>query len=176
MNITRSLAVLTAVAVQSLSCVWRFVTPKKVRQASLSCTISRSLFKLMSFESVMPSNHLILCRALLLPSIFPSIRVFSSESALRIGWPKYWSFSISPNIQAWFPLGFTGLIALQFKGLSRVFSNTARKHQFFGAQPSLWPSSDIRTWLQEKPQLWVYSKVMSLPSRFLIAFLSRSVL
>ena len=68
------------------------------RQASLSFTISRSLFRLMSIESVMPSNHLILCHPLLLlPSIFPSIGVFSSESVLRIRWPKYWSFSISPS-------------------------------------------------------------------------------
>ena len=92
-------------------------------------------------ESVMPSNHLILCCPLLLPSVFPSIRVFSNESALRIRWPKYWSFSfiISPsvNIQDWFPLGWTGWISLQSKGLSRVFSNTTvQKHQFFGSQPS----------------------------------------
>ena len=81
----------------------------------------------MSIESVMPSNHLILCRPLLLPpSIFPSIRVFSNESALRIRWPKYWSFSfsISPSNQDWFPLGWTGWISLLSKRLSRVFSNT----------------------------------------------------
>ena len=83
----------------------------------------------MSIESVMPSNHLILCCPLLLqPSIFPSTRVFSNESFLHIKWPKYWrlSFSISPfmNIQNWFALGLTGLISLQFKGLSRVASNT----------------------------------------------------
>ena len=87
--------------VQSLSCVQLFKTPwKAARQASLSFTISLSLFKLMSIESMMPSNHLIFCRPLLLlPSIFPSIRVFSSESALHIRWPKYWtfSFSISPS-------------------------------------------------------------------------------
>ena len=84
----------------SCSVVWLFGTPWTVaRQASLSITNSRSLQKLMSIESVMPSNHLILCSPLLLqPSTFPSIRVFSNESALRIGWPKYWSFSfnISP--------------------------------------------------------------------------------
>ena len=75
----------------------------------------------------------------LLPSIFPSIRVFSSESALTIRWPKYWSFSISPpmNIQCQFPLEWTCWISLQSKGFSRVFSNTTiQKHQFFGAQPS----------------------------------------
>ena len=106
-------------------------------QASLSFTISWSLLKLMSIESVMPSNHLILsCPLLLLPSIFPSISVFSNESVLHIRWPKYWSFSfsISPSNE---PLGFTGWISLQSKGLSRVFSNTTvQKHRFFGAQTS----------------------------------------
>ena len=82
---------------QSLSCIWLFVMPwAAARQASLSITNSQSLFKLMSIESVMPSNHLILCRPLLLlPSIFPSIMVFSNESVLRMRWPKYWSFSFS---------------------------------------------------------------------------------
>ena len=87
-------------SVQSLSRVRLFVTPwAAAHQASPSITNSRGLLKLMSIESVMPSNHLILCRPLLLPSIFPSIRVFSNESALRIRWPKYWSFSfnISPS-------------------------------------------------------------------------------
>ena len=85
------------------------------------------LAKFMSTESVMLSNHLILCRPLLLlPSIFPIIRIFSSDLALRIRWPKYWSFSISPSneMQGWFPLGLTDLISLQSKGLSRVFSST----------------------------------------------------
>ena len=87
-------------SVQSLSHVWLFVTPWTAAcQASLSITISRSPPKPMSIESVMPTNHLILRRPLLLPSIFPSIRVFSDESALCIMWPKYWSFSfnISPS-------------------------------------------------------------------------------
>ena len=86
-----------AVVVQSLSHVQLFVTSWTAsHQASLSFTISQSLLKLMSIESAMPSNHLILCRPLLLPSsIFPSIRVFSNESVLRIRWPKYWSFSFS---------------------------------------------------------------------------------
>ena len=88
-------------SVQSLSCVWLFATPWTTAcQASLSITNSQSLLKLMSIESVMPSNHLILCRPLLLPpSIFPSIRVFSNESVLCILWPKYWrfSYSISPS-------------------------------------------------------------------------------
>ena len=88
-------------SVQLLSCVWLFATPwTAAHQASLSITNSRSLPRLMSIESVMPSNPLILCRPLLLlPSIFPNIRVFSNESALHIRWPKYWSFSfnISPS-------------------------------------------------------------------------------
>ena len=84
-------------SVQSLSRVRLFATPwNAARQASLSITNSRSLLKLMSIKSVMPSNHLILCHPLLLlPSIFPSIRVFSNESVLHIRWPKYWSFSFS---------------------------------------------------------------------------------
>ena len=88
-------------SVQLLSCVWLFATPWTVAcQASLSITNSQSLLKLMSIESVMPSNHLILCRPLLiLPSIYPSIRVFSNESVLHIKWPKYqsFSFSLSPS-------------------------------------------------------------------------------
>ena len=119
-------------------------------QAFLSFNISRSLLKLMSLESVMPSNHLILCHPLLLPpSIFPSIRVFSNESVLYIRWPKYWSFSfsISPSNEysGRSPLGWTAWVSLQSKGLSRVFSNTTvQKHQFFSVQPSLWsPYSDI---------------------------------
>ena len=117
-------------SVQSLSCVWLFVIPWTAEcQASLSITNSQNLIKLMSFESVMPSNHLILYHPLLLPPlIFPSIRVFSNESALHIRWPKYWSFSFSiklpMNIQDWFPSGLTGLISLVSKRLSRVFSNT----------------------------------------------------
>ena len=83
-------------SVQSLSCVQLFAIPwTTARQASLSITNSWSLLKLMSIELVMPSNHLIFCRPLLLPSIFPSIRVFSNESVLHIRWPKYWSFSFS---------------------------------------------------------------------------------
>ena len=131
-------------SVQSLSRVWLFATPlTAARQASLSITNSQSPPKPMSIESVMPSNHLILCHPLLLlPSIFLSIRVFSNESALCIRWPKYWSFSfnISPsmNTQDWSPLGWTGWISLQFEGLSRVFSNTTvQKHQFFSVHLSL---------------------------------------
>ena len=136
----------------SLSHVQLFTAPwTAVQQASLSITNSRSLLKLMSIELVMPSNHLILCHPLLLlPSIFPSIRVFSNESVPCIRWPKYWSFSfnISPSSKYLdrFPLGWTGLISLQSTGLSRVFSNTTvQKHQFFSAQLSLWSSSHIHT-------------------------------
>ena len=98
-------------------------------QASLSITNSRSLLKLMSIELVMPSHHFILfCPLLLLPSIFPSIRVFSNESVLCIRWPSTGvepSASVLPmNIQDWFPLGLTGLISLQSKGFSKVFSST----------------------------------------------------
>ena len=130
-------------SVQSLSCVWLFATPwTEARQTSFSITNYRSLLILMSIESVVPSNYLILCHALLLlPSIFPSISIFSNESVLRIRWPKSWNFSFSivpMNIQDWFPLGCTGLISLQSKGLSRLFSNTTvQRHQFFSAQLSL---------------------------------------
>ena len=118
-----------------------------------SVFISQALLRFMSIDSVMPSNHLILCHPLLLmPSIFPSTKVFSSELALCIRWPKYWSFSLASvlpiNIQSWSPLGLTYLISLQCKGLSKVFARTTvRKNQFFGTQPSLWSSSHIHTWL-----------------------------
>ena len=124
--------------VQSFSPVWHFTTPWTVpHQAFLSFTISLSLLKLMSIELVIPSNHLILYHPLLLlPSIFISIRVFSSQSALHIRWPKYWSFSfsISPSSE------YSGLISfrisLQSKGLWRFFSKTiVQKYQFFGSQP-----------------------------------------
>ena len=132
------------VVFQSLSYVWLFVTPWTAAwQASLYFTNSQSLLKFMSIESVMPSNHLILCHPLLLlPSVFPSIRVFSNKSALRIRWSKYWGFSfkISPTNEhpGLILRGCTGWISLQSKRLSRVFSNTTvQKHQFFGAQLSL---------------------------------------
>ena len=124
-------------------------------QASLSSTISWGLLKLISIEAVMSSNHLILsCPLLLLPSIFSSIRIFSNESILHTGDQStgaWASTSVLPvNIQDWSPLGLTGLISLQSKGLSRVFSSTTvQKHKFFGAQPSLWSNSHIHTWLLE---------------------------
>ena len=101
---------ITGSSVQSLSCVWLFATPwTAAHQASLSITNSQSWLKLMSIESVMPSNHLILCcPLLLLPSIFPSIRVFSNESVLCSRWPKYWcfSFNISPSNEYSGPITF----------------------------------------------------------------------
>ena len=110
-------------SVQSLSCVWLFVTPWTAEHhASLSITNSRSLPKLMSIESVMPCNHLHPLRPLIyLPSIFSSIKVFSIASVLCIRWPKYWSFSFSINLpmntQDWSPLGWTVWITLQSQGL-----------------------------------------------------------
>ena len=154
-------------SVQLLSHVQLFVTPwTAVRQASLSITNSWRPPKPMSIESVMPSSHLILCCPLiLLPSIFPNIRIFSNESALCIRWTKYWSFSFNtspsnehPELISFFFFfnlilflnlkhcisfakhqnEWNGWISLQSKGLSRVFSNTTvQKHQFFSAQLSL---------------------------------------
>ena len=149
---TKTLAV---VVVQLLNHVQSFVTPRTAAcQASLSILISWCLLKLMSFESMMPSNRLILYHPLLLlPSISPSIRVFPSKSALCIRWPEYWNFSISPsmNIQGWFLSGLTSLMSLQPKGLSRISSNTTvEKHQFFSAQPSSWSNPHICTWPLEK--------------------------
>ena len=130
--------------VQSLSHVWLFVTPwTATHQASLSFTISGSLLKLMSIESVMPSNHLILCHPFLLPlSIFPSTGSFPVNWLFASGGQNTEasaSASVPPmNIQVWFPLGLTYLITLLSKGPSRVFSSTTIwKHQFFSAQPSL---------------------------------------
>ena len=131
-------------SVQSLSCVWLFATPWTAEhQASLSITNSCSPPKPMSIESLMPSNHLILCRPLLLlPYIFPSIRSFPVSQLFSSGGQSIGvaaSTSVLPmNTQDWSPLGWTGWISLQSKGLSRVFSNTTvQKHQFFSAQLSL---------------------------------------
>ena len=126
--------------VQLLSHVPLFVTPRTAaHQGFLSPTISQSLPKFMAIESVMLSNHLILCHSLLLPSVFLSIKVFSNESARRIMWPKYWSFSISPTNEYSELISFRmeGWISLQSKGLSRVSSSTTvQKHQFFSTQLS----------------------------------------
>ena len=123
--------------VQLLSHVWLFATPwTTAHQASQSFTISLSFYKLMSIESVMPPNDLILCCPLLLqPSVFPSIRVFPSESALSSGGQTIGvsasALVLPMNTQYWFPLGWAGLISLQSKELSRIFSSTAiQKHPF----------------------------------------------
>ena len=139
-------------SVQLLSHVWLFVTPWTVaHQASPSITNSWSLLKLMSIESVMPSNHLILCcPLLLLPSIFPSIWSLPTSQLFVSGGQSIGasaSASVLPmNIQDLFHLGLTGWISLQSKGLSRVFSKTrVQKHQFFSAQLSLWSNFYIHT-------------------------------
>ena len=113
----------------------------------MSSTISQGLLKFMSIESVILSNHIILCHPLLI-SVFPSIRVFFNELALHIRWPKYWSFSfsISPSCE------YSGLISfwidwfdfLAVQGLTRIFSSTIQKHQYFSTQPSLWSNSAVR--------------------------------
>ena len=135
------------VVVQSLSCVRLFVTPwTAARQASLSFTVSQSLLKLMSLESVMPSNCFILCHPLLLlPSIFPSIRVFPSESALCIRWPKYWSFSfsISPSSE------YSGLISFKIDrfdllAVQRTLKNLPQHHS--------WKVSILWHWILYDPK------------------------
>ena len=115
-------------SVQSLSRVQLFATPwTAARQASLSITSSQSLLRLISIGWVMPSNHLILwCPLLLLPSIFPSIRVFSSESVLHIRWPKYWSFSFSISPSGLISLRMDSFNLLAVQGLSRVFSKEGK--------------------------------------------------
>ena len=146
-------------SVWSLSRIQLFATQwTAARQASLSITNSRSLLKLMSIESVIPSNHLILCHALLLlPSIFPSIKVFSNESALCIRWPKYWSFSftISPSNE------YSGLISfrMDWMDILAVQGTLRNLLQHHHSKPSiLWwklslqSNSHIHTWLLEKPQ------------------------
>ena len=121
-----------------------------LRQASLSIANSQSLLKLMSIESMMPSNHLIVCHPILLPSIFLSIRIFSNETVVCIGWSKYWSFSfnISPSND------YSGLISFridQFYLLAvqgtvkSLLQHQSSKHQFFSVQLSLWSNSHIRT-------------------------------
>ena len=122
------------------------------RQASLSFAFSWSLLKLTSVELVMPSNHLIFCCPLLLSSIFPSIRVFSNKSALRIRWPEYWSFSFSISLSneysglTSFRIDWFDLLAVQGT-LKSLLQTTVQNHQFFGSQPSLWYNSHIHTWL-----------------------------
>ena len=144
-------------AVQLLIRVQLFATPwTAAHHTSLSFTISQSLLKLISIDTIRPSH--LLSSLLLLPSIFPNIPTRS----FPIGWlftsggqniGVWASISVLPkNIQSWFPLGLTGLLSLVSKGLSCVFSSTTvQKPQFFSAQPSLWSNSDIHTWPLEKP-------------------------
>ena len=135
-------------------------------QASLSPTISRSLPKFMSTECVMPSNHLILCCLLLLPwslaatESFPMCQPFISGGQ-NTGASV--SASVLPmSTQGWFPLRLTGLISLQSKRFSRVFSSTTvQRHQFFSHQPSLQSNSNICTWLLGKPYLWLYGPLLA---------------
>ena len=135
---------------QLLSHVQLGVTPwTAAHKASLYFSNFRSLLKFMSIESEMTSNHLILC-PLLLPSIVPSIRLFSNESALHIRWPKYWSFSFStsPSNECLglisFRIDWFDLFAVQGT-LKSFLQHHSSKHQFFGAQPSLWSNSHIHT-------------------------------
>ena len=177
-------------SVQTLSLVRLFATPWiAAGQASLSITNSRSSPKLMSIEPVMPSSHLILCRPLLLlPSVFPNIRVFSNESVLHIRWPKYWSFSfsISPSNE------YSGLISLRMdwldllavqgtpKSLLQLHSSKAsilRQSSFFIVQLS---HPYVTTGKTIALTIWTFvPKVMSLLfnmlSRFVIIFLPRSI-
>ena len=176
-------------SVQSLSRVWLFVTPwTAAHQASLSTTNSRSLLKLMSIESVMPSNHLIIWRALLLPpSVFPSIRVFSNESALCIRWPEYWSFnfSTSPSNE------YSGLISYRMDGLDllAVQGTLQSLLQHHSSKASILQHSPFFIVQLSHPYMttgktialtrWTFvDKVMSLLlnilSRLVVAFLPRS--
>ena len=143
--------------VQSLNLIWLSMTTQTAAcQARQSSIVSQSVLKFMSIELVMLSNHFILCcPILLLPSIFPSIRILSNESALPLDGQSIGASALASvllmNSQGWFLIGLTGLISLQSKGLSRVFSNTTvQKHQFFRTQPSLRFNSHSSTQLQEK--------------------------
>ena len=136
----------------SLSCVLLFVTSWiSACQSSLSLTNSWSLLKLMHIKSVMPSNHLIFCFPLLLPPIFPNIRVFSKESVLCSGWPKYWSisFSISPSNEysrlIFFKIDWFDLLAVQGTLKSLLQHQTSKASILHRVQPSLWFNSHICT-------------------------------
>ena len=147
-------------------------THHETEQACLSFTISQRLLKLLSLESMMPSNHLILCHSLLLlPSIFPSIRVFFNESALHIRWPKYWRFSISPSNE------YSGLISFQIDWFDLLAVKVTFKSflQDLSLKASillrsLWSNSHIRTWLLEKSQLWLYRPLLAL-AKWCLCFL-----
>ena len=180
---THSPQATSSLSVQSLSCVQLFATPwTAARQASLSFTNSWSLLKLMSIESVMPSNHLILCHPLLLPpSIFPNIRGISNESVLHIRWPKYWSFSISPSNK------YSGLISFRMDWLDLLAVQGTLKSllQHHGSKVSVLLHSAF--FIVQLLHLYVTTgktmaltrqtfvdKVISLLSRLVITFLSRS--
>ena len=155
-SISQCLSLFCCFVVQSLTCVWLFVSPWTAAcQAPLSFTVSLSLLRFMSIESVMLSNHLILCCTFSsCPQSFPASGSFPVSHLFTSGGHTIeTSASVLPmNFQGWFPLGLTGLISLQSKRLSRIFSSTTVwKHQFFGAQPSLWSDCHIHTWLLEKP-------------------------
>ena len=149
------------VVVQSPTCVQLFATPwTAARQASLSLTISRSLPKFMTIESVIPSSHFIVCYLLLLlPSIFPSTRVLSNELALRIRWPKYWCFSFSISScneysgLISFRIDWFDLLAVQRTLKSCLQHHSLKSAYFFSAQPSLWSNSHIHTWEARDAQL-----------------------
>ena len=177
--------------VQSISGVWLFATPwTSAHQASLSIINSWSLFKLMSIESAMPSNHLIFCHPfLLLPSIFPSFRVFSNESVICIRWPKYWSFSfsISPSNEYLdlFLVGLTGFISLQSKGLLQSKSLlqhhswkvSALQHSAFVMVQLLhlyMTTGKTIAWTRRIFVGKVIFLLFNILSRFVIAFLPRS--
>ena len=150
--------VIVVAVVQLLSCVWLFASPWTTTcQASLSITISLSFLKPMSIKSVMPSNRLTLCcLLLLLPSIFPSIRVFSNVSVLHIRWPEYWSFSFSvrPSNEyselISFRIDWFDILAVQGT-LKSLFQHCSWKVSMSCAQSSLRSNSHIHTWLLEKP-------------------------
>ena len=149
--------------VQSLSHVWLFATPwTATLQASLSFTISQSLLKLLSIESVMPSNHLMLCHPLLLlPSVFPRTMVYSNELALHIRWPKYWSFSFSTSPSSKysglisFRIDWFDLLAIQGT-LKSLLQHHSLKTSILWCSAFLMVQLYIHTWLLEKPLLWLY--------------------
>ena len=168
-----------------LSRVWLFATPCTATcQASFSFSLSLSFLRLVSIELVMPPKHLILCHPLLLlPSIFPTIRVFSNESALCIRWTQYWSFSfsISPSNE------YSGLISLRVDWLDllavegtlkSLLHHHSSKGSILQLSAFLWSNSHIHKWQLEKPWLWLQGKMMSLLfntlSRFVIVFLPGS--
>ena len=147
------------IVVQSLSSTWLFATPWSAAcQASLSFIISHTLLKLMSIESVMPSNNLIVCCPLLLWPSFSALGSLPVSQLFASGGQSTGASALvlAMNIHGWFPLGLPSLISLKFKGLSRVLSRfrletTIRKHQLFYAQLSLWSNSHICIWLLEIP-------------------------